>query len=126
MIGIYAMKHYQIPAEQFIGWIRIARPGSVLGPQQFFLCQKEAEYLLPQHQSPFKRSFSTKVEDMSPIDRIKSIKGEAFQGNYLVNAKERHSEKKGYRGHGSNSRVRATYSNSSSKADSRTMYAFGY
>ena len=32
LIGIYAMKHYQIPAEQFIGWIRIARPGSVLGP----------------------------------------------------------------------------------------------
>ena len=32
LIGIYAMKHYQIPAEAFIGWIRIARPGSVLGP----------------------------------------------------------------------------------------------
>ena len=33
LIGVYAMKHYQIPAETFIGWIRIARPGSVLGPQ---------------------------------------------------------------------------------------------
>jgi cell division cycle 14 len=33
LIGLYAMKHYKIPAEQFIGWIRIARPGSVLGPQ---------------------------------------------------------------------------------------------
>ncbi len=32
LIGLYAMKHYKIPAEQFIGWIRIARPGSVLGP----------------------------------------------------------------------------------------------
>jgi len=32
LIGIYAMKHFQIPAEAFIGWIRIARPGSVLGP----------------------------------------------------------------------------------------------
>jgi cell division cycle 14 len=38
LIGLYAMKHYQIPAEQFIGWIRIARPGSILGPQQFYLC----------------------------------------------------------------------------------------
>ena len=37
LIGVYAMKHYQIPAETFIGWIRIARPGSVLGPQQFYL-----------------------------------------------------------------------------------------
>jgi hypothetical protein len=26
------MKHYQIPAEPFIGWIRIVRPGSILGP----------------------------------------------------------------------------------------------
>jgi cell division cycle 14 len=32
LIGLYAMKYYKIPAEQFIGWIRIARPGSVLGP----------------------------------------------------------------------------------------------
>ena len=37
LIGLYAMKHYQIPAEPFIGWIRIARPGSILGPQQFYL-----------------------------------------------------------------------------------------
>jgi len=32
LIGLWAMKHYQIPAEAFIGWIRIARPGSILGP----------------------------------------------------------------------------------------------
>ena len=32
LIGIYAMKHYRFPAEDFIGWIRICRPGSVLGP----------------------------------------------------------------------------------------------
>ena len=25
LIGLWAMKHYQIPAEAFIGWIRIAR-----------------------------------------------------------------------------------------------------
>jgi len=39
LIGIYCMKHYQIPAEAFIGWNRIARPGSVLGPQQVYLGQ---------------------------------------------------------------------------------------
>jgi len=33
LIGIFAMKHYKIPAEAFIGWARIARPGSILGPQ---------------------------------------------------------------------------------------------
>lgn len=97
LIGLYAMKHYQIPAEQFIGWIRIARPGSVLGPQQFFLLQKEHEYLKHHAHSAYKKSVSMKLEDMSPIDKLKSVKGEAYQGNYLVSAKERNSEKK-YRG----------------------------
>ena len=33
LIGLSAMKHYKFPAAAFIGWIRIARPGSILGPQ---------------------------------------------------------------------------------------------
>ena len=44
LIGLYAMKHYQISAEAFIGWIRIARPGSVLGPQQVYLIEAEQKY----------------------------------------------------------------------------------
>ena len=32
LIGLYAMKHFKFPAADFIGWIRIARPGSILGP----------------------------------------------------------------------------------------------
>lgn len=32
LIGMYAMKHYHIRAADFIGWIRIARPGSIHGP----------------------------------------------------------------------------------------------
>ena len=96
LIGLYAMKHFHIPAEQFIGWIRIARPGSVLGPQQFFLVQKEAQLLGMPHvkHTPMKRATPSKVVEMSPMDRLKSVKGEAHQGNYLINAKERHSEKK--------------------------------
>jgi cell division cycle 14 len=35
------MKHYRFPAADFIGWIRIARPGSILGPQQHFLIEVE-------------------------------------------------------------------------------------
>lgn len=38
LIALYAMKHYRFPAAAFIGWIRIARPGSILGPQQHWLC----------------------------------------------------------------------------------------
>jgi cell division cycle 14 len=37
LIACYAMKHYSFCAPDFIGWIRIARPGSILGPQQHFL-----------------------------------------------------------------------------------------
>ena len=51
LIGLYCMKHYQISAEAFIGWIRIARPGSVLGPQQYYLSQCEPNYI---HNSPIK------------------------------------------------------------------------
>lgn len=37
------MKNYKIPARAMIGWIRICRPGSVLGPQQHFLLDKEPQ-----------------------------------------------------------------------------------
>jgi cell division cycle 14 len=35
------MKHYYFPAAGFIGWIRIVRPGSILGPQQNYLIEME-------------------------------------------------------------------------------------
>lgn len=31
------MKHYRFPAAYFIGWIRLCRAGSILGPQQQWL-----------------------------------------------------------------------------------------
>lgn len=37
LIGLYAMKHFGWDARAFIGWNRICRPGSILGPQQQFL-----------------------------------------------------------------------------------------
>lgn len=37
LIGLYAMKHFGIPARSFIAWNRLCRPGSILGPQQQFL-----------------------------------------------------------------------------------------
>eukprot|EP00747_Dinoflagellata_sp_TGD_P170200 gnl/TRDRNA2_/TRDRNA2_201147_c0_seq1.p1 gnl/TRDRNA2_/TRDRNA2_201147_c0~~gnl/TRDRNA2_/TRDRNA2_201147_c0_seq1.p1 ORF type:complete len:442 (+),score=58.58 gnl/TRDRNA2_/TRDRNA2_201147_c0_seq1:148-1473(+) len=43
LIGLYVMKHYRFPARAFIGWNRICRPGSILGPQQQFLVDMEAE-----------------------------------------------------------------------------------
>lgn len=43
LAGLYAMRHYEISARAAIGWCRLCRPGSVLGPQQQFLCDMEEE-----------------------------------------------------------------------------------
>lgn len=37
LIALYCMKHYGFPPAAYTGWIRIARPGSILGPQQNYL-----------------------------------------------------------------------------------------
>jgi len=93
LIGLYAMKHYQIPAEAFIGWIRIARPGSVLGPQQYYMLDVEEIYVHNSPQKNAQRSGYSKLQ-MSPEDKHKAAFGEGGQADYLVAAKERNSETK--------------------------------
>lgn len=44
MIAVYLMKHYGWTASECIGWLRIVRPGSVIGPQQQFLHEAERIY----------------------------------------------------------------------------------
>ncbi|KAF6123522.1 cell division cycle 14B [Phyllostomus discolor] len=41
LIACYIMKHYRMTAAETIAWIRICRPGSVIGPQQQFLVMKQ-------------------------------------------------------------------------------------
>jgi len=36
-IGAYIMKHYKFTAAEVIAWMRICRPGCVIGPQQHFM-----------------------------------------------------------------------------------------
>ena len=36
-MGAYIQKHYGFTAAEVIAWIRICRPGSIIGPQQHFL-----------------------------------------------------------------------------------------
>eukprot|EP00052_Salpingoeca_macrocollata_P013961 m.109161 g.109161 ORF g.109161 m.109161 type:complete len:451 (-) comp19130_c0_seq2:993-2345(-) len=40
LIACYMMKHYHLTPVECIAWLRIARPGSVIGPQQYYLCDK--------------------------------------------------------------------------------------
>ncbi|XP_023288649.1 dual specificity protein phosphatase CDC14B isoform X2 [Orussus abietinus] len=42
LIGCYIMKHYHLTAHETIAWIRICRPGSVIGHQQQWLEDKES------------------------------------------------------------------------------------
>uniref|UniRef100_UPI00358EDE98 dual specificity protein phosphatase CDC14C-like isoform X1 n=2 Tax=Myxine glutinosa TaxID=7769 RepID=UPI00358EDE98 len=42
LIACYLMKHHSFSAAQAISWIRICRPGSIIGPQQHFLEEKQA------------------------------------------------------------------------------------
>ncbi|CAF1559909.1 unnamed protein product [Rotaria magnacalcarata] len=42
LIGAYLMKNYRFTAAEVIAWLRICRPGSVIGPQQNYLEEKQA------------------------------------------------------------------------------------
>eukprot|EP00825_Cyclidium_porcatum_P041761 TRINITY_DN554_c0_g3_i3.p1 TRINITY_DN554_c0_g3~~TRINITY_DN554_c0_g3_i3.p1 ORF type:complete len:484 (-),score=65.11 TRINITY_DN554_c0_g3_i3:92-1516(-) len=64
LIGMYAMKHYHISAADFIGWVRIVRPGSIHGPQQFNLL---VSFQLQKYYYLFK------IKQKLFIDRFKQI-----------------------------------------------------
>jgi len=42
LISLYNMKHFSFTAREALGYIRLCRPGSVIGPQQNFLCDMES------------------------------------------------------------------------------------
>ncbi|XP_068078994.1 dual specificity protein phosphatase CDC14B isoform X4 [Danio rerio] len=42
LIGCYLMKHFRLTAAEAIAWIRICRPGSVIGPQQNFVDEMQS------------------------------------------------------------------------------------
>ncbi|XP_072243811.1 dual specificity protein phosphatase CDC14B isoform X5 [Leuresthes tenuis] len=41
LIACYMMKHYRLTTAEAIAWIRICRPGSIIGPQQNFVEEKQ-------------------------------------------------------------------------------------
>jgi cell division cycle 14 len=42
-IGSYLMKHYRFTAEEVMGWLRIVRPGSIIGPQQNWIKEMQVK-----------------------------------------------------------------------------------
>jgi hypothetical protein len=41
-IGAYIMKHWGFTAAELIGYIRVCRPGSIIGPQQHYMAEIES------------------------------------------------------------------------------------
>ena len=65
MIGAYLMKHYRLTAAEAIGWMRICRPGMVIGPQQQYLENLEEEMWqegIAMSQKPARNLFSSVTE----------------------------------------------------------------
>lgn len=96
LIGCYAMKHFEFAAAAFIGWIRICRPGSVLGPQQLFLVEMEEKCKMwGRSYCKSKQLLDVNTEyvhrrNMSPEDAIKAQFGDKGQADRLNNAKRNH------------------------------------
>jgi cell division cycle 14 len=103
LIALYAMKHYRFPARAFIGYIRICRPGSILGPQQQFL-EQEQEAMFKKGDEYRKKNGitdslclklenislnSTGVSSMSKKDKDILKHGDIGQGEGLVDRKKK-------------------------------------
>ena len=103
MIALYVMKHYRFPAAAFIGWIRICRPGSILGPQQQWLNKMEEVMFKMCPSSPIYNSLDEDIKklsqklavmdvkqtEMNDDERNTFQKGQAGQGDFLNQAKRK-------------------------------------
>ncbi|XP_030583110.1 dual specificity protein phosphatase CDC14AB isoform X2 [Archocentrus centrarchus] len=81
LIGCYLMKHYRFTAGEAIAWIRICRPGSVIGPQQNFLEEKQAAlWLLGDNQ----HSQKAKLEERAVPHLISSMDGLTLNPTHII------------------------------------------
>lgn len=68
-IGAFTMKHYRFTAREVIGWMRICRPGMVIGPQQHFLEEIEAQMW---YEGDFMRLTPTRSLSLHPSSSLLS------------------------------------------------------
>ena len=81
LIAGYAMKHYKFLAPDFIGYIRLCRPGSILGPQQQFLVDKQSYFHKWTEFSPIYKSIRYLIQDFH--SRRESLLYKDFGGLHL-------------------------------------------
>ena len=70
LIGAYLIKHFDFTGLEAIAWCRLCRPGSVLGPQQHFLC----DYFNSLSSLP-----SSRITCMTPYEQHKAEFGDLGQ-----------------------------------------------
>jgi hypothetical protein len=125
MIGCYIMKHYNFPALALIGWMRICRPGSVLGPQQHFLTVMEAkckEWNANSPRTPERYAGATSLNtEMTPEDKYKAKYGDRGQAFRLIAAKKRTTSASPNRTNFSRSPIRIRTQRSPNRLNTRTM-----
>jgi len=63
LIACYVMKHFKFTAEEAIAWLRICRPGSVLGPQQDYVAKYQEKMWHEGEKYRMKRNLSLVWED---------------------------------------------------------------
>nr|XP_020464743.1 LOW QUALITY PROTEIN: dual specificity protein phosphatase CDC14A [Monopterus albus] len=102
LIGCYLMKHYRFTAGEAISWIRICRPGSVIGPQQNFLEEKQATLWLL---GDSERSQKTKQEDKAVSHLITSIDDLTLNSAHNSNMCRSSSSDQPHEGEGTDSGV---------------------
>lgn len=94
LIALYCMKHYAFPAPAFIGWIRICRPGSILGPQQHFLCEMQQQMFEDGEGLPTRETLENYISgnedrkvEMSPDEKRRAKYGDHGQAEHLLSRK---------------------------------------
>ena len=106
LIALYCMKHFGFPPAAYIGWIRIARPGSILGPQQNYLISMDKRMMdaggAKKREELFKMvntnqatigmqnlSLNDNTPAYSQEEKKVAMYGEKGQGEYLNDAKRK-------------------------------------
>lgn len=74
LIGCYAIKNYGFTGPEYIAWARMCRTGSVLGPQQHFLCEY-SQYI--------NKNIDAKIPAMTTYELYKAECGDLEQGERL-------------------------------------------
>ncbi|XP_026559691.1 dual specificity protein phosphatase CDC14B isoform X2 [Pseudonaja textilis] len=89
LIACYIMKHYRMTAAETIAWIRICRPGSVIGTQQHFLLEKQSEMWL---EGDVYRSKLKKTQKLAVTKILSGVDDISINDSKYQNASRKDSE----------------------------------